>query len=128
MTGVAPTGRTYELVAAIADRVALQFDKTVAAMDVAVVEVVPAFGADAAIAAELSANNRAHLQRFLAVARHAGSPLSDAVPPEALDAARTVVRRGIDLDSIYEGYGAATRSPCNAGWPVLTRSSSPAPI
>ena len=27
-----------------------------------------------------------------------------AVPPKALDAARTVVRRGIDLDSIYEGY------------------------
>ena len=38
------------------------------------------------------------------MARHAESPLSDAVPPEALDAARTVVRRGIDLDTIYEGY------------------------
>ena len=104
MTAVAPTEQTYELVAAIADRFALQFDETVAAMDAAVVEVVPVFGADAAIAAELSANNRAHLQRFLAVARHAESPLSDAVPPEALDAARTVVRRGIDLDTIYEGY------------------------
>ena len=104
MTAVAPTARTYELVASIADRFALQVDETVAAMDAAVVEVVPVFGADAAIAAELSANNRGHLQRFLAVARHAESPLSDAVPPEALDAARTVVRRGIDLDTIYEGY------------------------
>ncbi|MGB6207454.1 PucR family transcriptional regulator, partial [Mycobacterium sp.] len=43
-------------------------------------------------------------QRFLAVARQAQSPLSDAIPPEALDAARTVVRRGIDLARIYEGY------------------------
>ena len=38
------------------------------------------------------------------MARHAESPLSDADPPEALDAARTIVRRGIDLDTIYKGY------------------------
>ena len=104
MTAVAPTARTYELIAAIADRLALEVDETVAAMDAAVIEVVPEFGADAAIAAELTATNRGNWQRFLAVARQAQSPLSDAVPPEALDAARTVVRRGIDLDRIYEGY------------------------
>ena len=104
MTAVAPTARTYELIAAIADRLALEIDEIVAAMDAAVIEVVPEFGADAAIAAELTATNRGNWQRFLAVARQAQSPLSDAVPPEALDAARTVVRRGIDLDRIYEGY------------------------
>ena len=104
MTAVAPTARTYELIAAIADRVALEADETIAAMDAAVIEVVPEFGADAAIAAELTATNRGNWLRFLAVARQAQSPLSDAVPPEALDAARTVVRRGIDLDRIYEGY------------------------
>jgi hypothetical protein len=104
MTAVAPTARTFELVAAIADRLALEFEETIAAMDAAVIEVVPAFGADAAIAAQLTANNRGNLQRFLAVARQAQSPLSDAVPPEALDGARTVARRGIDLDTIYEGY------------------------
>ena len=104
MTPVAPTARTYELIAAIAERLALEVDETVAAMDAAVIEVVPEFGADAAIAAELTATNRGNWQRFLAVARQAQSPLSDAVPPEALDAARTVVRRGIDLDRIYEGY------------------------
>ena len=86
MTAVAPTARTFELVAAIADRLALEFEETVAAMDAAVIEVVPEFGADAAIAAELTATNRGNLQRFLAVARQAQSPLSDAVPPEALDA------------------------------------------
>ena len=104
MAAIAPTERTFELVATIADRLALEFDDTVAAMDAAVIEAVPAFGADAAIAAVLTANNRGNLQRFLAVARHAQSPLSDAVPPEALDGARTVARRGIDLDTIYEGY------------------------
>ncbi len=104
MRAVAPTARTFELMAAIADRLALEFEETVAAMDAAVIQVVPEFGADAAIAAELTATNRGNWQRFLAVARQAQSPLSDAVPPEALDAARTVVRRGIDLDRIYEGY------------------------
>ena len=104
MTAVAPTARTYELIAAIADRVALEADETIAAMDAAVIQVVPEFGADAAIAAELTATNRGNWLRFLAVARQAQFPLSDAIPPEALDAARTVVRRGIDLDRIYEGY------------------------
>jgi DNA-binding PucR family transcriptional regulator len=104
MRAVAPTARTFELMAAIADRLALEFEETVAAMDAAVIEVVPEFGADAAIAAEVTSTNRGNWQRFLAVARQAHSPLSDAVPPEALDAARTVVRRGIDLDRIYEGY------------------------
>src|SRR6476661_11037531 len=104
MMAAAPTARTYELLAAIADALTLEADETIAAMDAAVIEVVPEFGADAAIAAELSATNRGNWQRFLAVARQAQSPLSDAVPPEALDSARTVVRRGIDLDRIYEGY------------------------
>ncbi|WP_328412309.1 PucR family transcriptional regulator [Nocardia sp. NBC_00403] len=104
MMVVAPTPRTFELVAAIADRLTLEFEETVAAMDAAVIEVVPAFGADAAITAALTANNRGQLGRFLAVARQAQSPLSDAVPPEALDGARIVARRGIELDTIYEGY------------------------
>ena len=104
MMAAAPTARTYELIAAIADRLTLEADETVAAMDAAVIEVVPEFGADAAITAELTATNRGNWQRFLAVARQAQSPLSDAIPPEVLDAARTVVRRGIDLARIYEGY------------------------
>src|SRR6476661_8507341 len=104
MMAAAPTARTYETLAAIADRLALEADETVAAMDAAVIEVVPEFGADAAIAAEVTATNRGNWQRFLAVARHAQSPLSDAVPPEALDASRTVVRRGIDLNRIYNPH------------------------
>ena len=58
MTAVASTERTYAHFAAIADRLALQFDETVAAMDDAVIEVVPAFGADAAISAELTQQPR----------------------------------------------------------------------
>ena len=42
MTAVAPTARTYELIANIADRLALEIDEIVAAMDAAVIEAVPA--------------------------------------------------------------------------------------
>src|ERR1700758_1322241 len=104
MTAAARSARTDDLLSGVGYRVALDADETVAAMDAAVIEVVPEFGAAAAIAAEITATNRGNLMRFLAVARKAQSPLSDAVAPEALDAARTVVRRGIDLDRIYEGY------------------------
>ena len=41
MTAVAPTARTFELIAAIADRLALEADEIVEAMDAAVIEVVP---------------------------------------------------------------------------------------
>ena len=64
MRAVAPTARTFELIAAIADRLALEADETVAAMDAAVIEVVPEFGADAAIAAEVTATNRGNWQQI----------------------------------------------------------------
>ena len=117
MAAIAPTARTFELVATIADRLALEFDDTVAAMDAAVIEAVPAFGADAAIAAALTANNRGNLQRFLAVARLRRS----MAPAPSRAAASTWTRsmRGID---------AANRSHFSAGWPVRTKSSSPARI
>jgi hypothetical protein len=104
MTTSTPTARTFEFVAMIADRWAPEFDEIVARMDAAALEAVPALGADAAIIAELTANHRGHLQGFLAFARHADSPSPIVIPPEALDGARTVARRGIDLDAIYEGY------------------------
>ncbi|WP_405598069.1 MULTISPECIES: PucR family transcriptional regulator [unclassified Streptomyces] len=110
MRTLQPTARTFELVAVIADRVALEFDETVAEMDAAVIEALPAFGADAAITAELTANHRSLLQRFLSFARHAESRLPAGVPPAALDGARTIARRGIDLDAIYESSRRAQQA------------------
>src|SRR3954468_19217586 len=73
-------------------------------MDAAVTATVPAVGADAAIAAERTASNRANIQRFLAVARRADAAPPADVPPEAFDLARTIVRRGIESDAIFQGY------------------------
>ena len=95
---------TFELIAAIADRLEAESDAIVAEMDAAVIAALPEFGADPAIAAELTATNRANLRRFVTVARHAADRPPPDVPPEALDIARTLVRRGISSDAAYQGY------------------------
>ncbi len=94
----------FAVMAEIADRVEVDVDAIVAAMDAAVVGTMPILGADAAIAGETSASDRANVRRFLAVARRAADPPPTVVPPEALDFARTLVRRGIEADAVYQGY------------------------
>ena len=61
-------------------------------------------GADPTMRRRRSASSRGNVRRYLAVARRAAEPPPADVPPEALDFARTVVRRGIESDAIYQGY------------------------
>jgi DNA-binding PucR family transcriptional regulator len=99
-------GDVAELVLADADRLGDE-------MDAAVVELAPALGADPAIAAEMSASNRANARRLLTtLARRDGRPPPTDVSPEALDMVRTVVRRGIDFDVIFHAY----RRGQNVAW------------
>src|SRR5207302_5400921 len=95
---------TFELMTEIADRLEADLDGLIAEMDAAILGTTPALGIDAAMAAEPSAGTRANVRRFLAVARRAADPPPPDVPPEALDVARTVVRRGIESDAIYQAY------------------------
>jgi DNA-binding PucR family transcriptional regulator len=96
--------RTFELMIEVADRLEADLDGLVAEMDAAIIGMIPALATDAAIAAEASASTRANVRRYLAVARRAADPPPPDVPPEALDVARTVVRRGIESDAIYQAY------------------------
>jgi DNA-binding PucR family transcriptional regulator len=90
-------GRVAELLLADLDRIGADLDAEEFA-------VIPALATDAAIAAEVSASNRANARQLLtALARRSAEPTVE-VPPEALDIVRTVVRRGIDLDVIYQAY------------------------
>jgi DNA-binding PucR family transcriptional regulator len=107
------TPEMVELVGEIADLMLADLDQLSADMDAAVLQASPVLGADAAISAEMSASNRANVRRLLtALARRDGRPPPSDVPPEALDAARTVVRRGIDLDVIFQAY----RRGQNVAW------------
>jgi hypothetical protein len=103
---VTTDARTAALMRAVADRMLASEDDIAREMDDAAFELVPALDADAAIAAEVSASNRANLHRVLTVARHADAlaPAPADVPPEALDIARTLARRGIEVGAIFQGY------------------------
>lgn len=103
-TGTLRAVTTAEAMAAIADRLEQDIDAVVAEMDAAVVAATPLMGDDPAITAEVSASNRANLRRFLTFARHVDDPPPVEVPPEALDIARTLVRRGIETDAAYHSY------------------------
>jgi DNA-binding PucR family transcriptional regulator len=74
-------------------------------LDAAEIAFTPELGADAAIMAEVSASNRANVNRLLTVlAEGQVAPLRADIPAEALDIVRTIVRRGIDLDVIFHAY------------------------
>lgn len=97
----------------IAELMLADLEKIGAAMDAAAVAASPALGGDAAITAEMSASNRANVRRLLTgLARRDGRPAPADVPPEALDAARTIVRRGIEFDVIFQAY----RQGQNIAW------------
>jgi DNA-binding PucR family transcriptional regulator len=100
-------GAGTALLGAIAERVEDELEPLVDEMVEAIVEVVPAFDGDAVIRLEVAASCRGNARRFLAMAARGETGFERApvdVPPEALDVARTVVRRGIESDAIYHGY------------------------
>lgn len=102
-----------DLIANVADLMLADLDDLGAEMDAAVVLLIPEFGADAAILQEVSASNRANAERILTVlARRDDRRVTTDVPPEALDIVRTVVRRGVDLDGLFQAY----RRGQNVAW------------
>lgn len=86
---------------------ALLADAERLAQDVAVViaERVPELAAEPVLGREIAASTRANVLRFLsAAAATPGVDVPPDVPPEALDLARTFVRRGIDLEVLAHVY------------------------
>ncbi|GAA4490616.1 PucR family transcriptional regulator [Rhodococcus olei] len=113
MKGEAPPPEIVDLMGDVAELMLADLDQLVAEMDAAEVDLTPMVGADAALVADVSASNRANAARLLALfARRDGRPAPIDVPPEALDVARTVARRGIDLDVIFQSY----RRGQNVAW------------
>lgn len=104
--------RLVDLIARIAQDVRSTEDEIVREMVAAATGLVPILGADVVIAGELEASCRANMRRFLAAASQVADPHPGKVPAEALDIARTLVRRGVDLDAIFQGYRAGQQ----VGW------------
>jgi DNA-binding PucR family transcriptional regulator len=105
MSGETAAPTIAGLIGDVAELMLADLDRLGDEMDAAEFELAPALRSDAAIAMEVSASNRANVARVLtALARRDGRPPSADVPPEALDVVRTVVRRGIGLDLIFQAY------------------------
>src|SRR3954449_4017525 len=95
---------TAELMGQVADRLAGELETVVAEMVDEILTAEPTLGTDAALVAELGASCRANIHRYVTVARrYPDFPAAD-VPPEALDVARTFVRRGVDSALMYGAY------------------------
>ncbi|MEU7905662.1 helix-turn-helix domain-containing protein [Actinoplanes sp. NPDC049118] len=90
--------------AEVAELFEADLDSIESETDAAIMEIAPVLSTDPAIMAELRASTRSILRRFVALGRHVDDPPPVEVPPEALDIARTLVRRGIEVDAAYRSY------------------------
>ena len=130
MDGETVTPAIEECIAKVAALMLAELDEVGDQMDAAEVELSPELGADAAILADTSASNRAVVRRFITVcARSEGRPVSVDVdvPPEALDAARTVARRGIEFDVIIQAYRRGTHVAWRRWMAMAARVVPPGP-
>jgi DNA-binding PucR family transcriptional regulator len=100
-------------IAEIAELQLRDADALAAAIGTAILESAPILLEDPALTAEMHASNRANVRRFLSqqIAHPGQQPPSD-IPPEALDLARTMVRRGVDLGVLANAY----RRGQNVAW------------
>ncbi len=97
----------------IAQRLLDDLDAVARDVDGVVFAGAPQLAADATVLAETSASNRAVLERWLrAMVARPGVEVSPEPPPEALDVARSLVRRGIELESLMTAY----RTGQNLAW------------
>jgi DNA-binding PucR family transcriptional regulator len=78
----------------------------------AILETAPSLDGDPALAAELHASSRANVARWLSVQAANPGRSSPDVPPEALDLARSLVRRGVELGVLTNAY----RQSQNVAW------------
>ena len=96
-----------ERIREIAQRQLDRLDDVTAAAQAAVVRVAPLLAEDPALYAESLASTRANTVRFLMLmASGPLEPIPSDPPPEAIDIARSVMRRGADTEMVVLTYRA----------------------
>ncbi|MDX3567878.1 PucR family transcriptional regulator [Streptomyces sp. ID05-47C] len=93
------------LIRLVAERCLAEIDDMLADIDAATFEVAPILAEDPVLAAESRASIRANVLRLLTVLqRQPGEPVPRGAPLETLDLARTLMRRGIELEVLVQAY------------------------
>ncbi|WP_030326238.1 PucR family transcriptional regulator [Streptomyces sp. NRRL B-3229] len=97
----------------VAEQCLAEADDILADVDAAIFEVAPVLAEDPTLTAESRASSRANVLRLLtAVQRRPDEPVPRGAPLETLDLARTLVRRGIELEVLVQSY----RRGQNTAW------------
>src|SRR5688572_13167877 len=100
-------------VRAVAERMATIADELTDDMVEAVLEAAPVLASDPILTARTRASTAANVRRWVALtAEKPDRPVIFDVPPEALDLARDVARRGMDRDGLLTAY----RTGQNVAW------------
>ena len=102
-----------ELIALVADDMLAAESEIAELLDRRIFAAAPVLGADATLAAETTASTRANLRRWLTAVRvHPEQQIGGEPPPEALDLALSLTRRGMDTGALLTAY----RTGQNAAW------------
>ncbi|WP_051471007.1 PucR family transcriptional regulator [Patulibacter minatonensis] len=113
-----PSPEAAREIGAVARRMRAGFDELVDHMCAAILEASPVLAADPVLAASTRASTGANMRRWIgSTMARPDAPVGADVPPEALDLAREMTRRGIDRDSLLTAY----RQGQNVAWRTWMR-------
>ncbi|WP_320670116.1 PucR family transcriptional regulator [Patulibacter defluvii] len=114
----APSAETSRQIRAVGERMLAQVEPLVRSMVAAILEATPPLAADPLLAENTRASTHANITRWITVTiARPEEPVGVDPPPEALDLARDLVRRGIERDALSTAY----RQGQNVAWRTWMR-------
>lgn len=120
VTWETPPATTSRRIRAVGQRVLDRLDVLVEDMVEAILEAAPPLAEDPLLAASTLASTHANMARWLsATVARPDEPVTVDVPPEALDLARDLMRRGMDRDLLSTAY----RQGQNIAWRTWMRGA-----
>jgi DNA-binding PucR family transcriptional regulator len=119
-TWESPTHVVAEQVRAVAELLESRRDRLIADVNAAVLEATPQLAHDPVLAAHARASSSANVTRWVtAMVEQPEAPVRLDVPPQAVDLARDVVRRGLERDGLLSTY----RTGQNVVWSEWMRAA-----
>ncbi|MEV4418943.1 helix-turn-helix domain-containing protein [Patulibacter sp. NPDC049589] len=113
-----PSPAAARQIRGVARRMLADFDALLSAANEAILDSSPVLADDPVLAAQTRASTGANLRRWIAsTIDRPDAPAGVDVPPEALDLAREMTRRGTDRDSLLTAY----RQGQNVAWRTWMR-------
>lgn len=108
-----PPARTAAQIRTVGERMLAEFEPMIAEVNDAILDSAVALADDPVLAAQTRASTSANVMRWLtSMISRPGVPVGLDAPPEALDLARDVARRGMDHDALLTAY----RTGQNVTW------------